>query len=47
MMTDPFGAPAVVRASSLPDSIKIEPLTCAIGAELTNVQVGAPRATRP
>ena len=28
-------APAVVRAAALPDSIKVEPLTCAIGAELT------------
>ena len=33
-------APAVVRASSLPDSIQVEPLTCAIGAELSNVNLG-------
>ena len=33
-------APAVVRAGSLPDSIKAEPLTCAIGAELINFDVG-------
>ena len=33
-------APAVVRAASLPDSIKVEPLTCAIGAELSNVNLG-------
>ena len=32
--------PAVVRAGSLPDSIKVEPLTCAIGAELSNFDVG-------
>ena len=32
--------PAVVRAASLPDSIKVEPLTCAIGAELSNVNLG-------
>ena len=33
-------SPAVVRAASLPDSIKVEPLTCAIGAELSNVNLG-------
>ena len=33
-------SPAVVRAGSLPDSIKVEPLTCAIGAELSNVNLG-------
>jgi taurine dioxygenase len=33
-------APAFVRAGSLPDSIKAEPLTCAIGAELSNVNLG-------
>ena len=33
-------APAIVRASSLPDSIKAEQLTCAIGAELVNVNLG-------
>jgi taurine dioxygenase len=33
-------APAVVRAASLPDSIRVEPLTCAIGAELSNVHLG-------
>ena len=33
-------APAVVRAASLPDSIKVEPLTCAIGAQLSNVHLG-------
>jgi taurine dioxygenase len=34
-------APAVVRAASLPDSIKVEPLTCSIGALLSNVDLGA------
>ncbi|HSC64062.1 MAG TPA: TauD/TfdA family dioxygenase [Caldimonas sp.] len=33
-------APAVVRAGSLPDSIRVEPLTHAIGAELSNVDLG-------
>ncbi len=33
-------APAVVRAGSL-GSIQVEPLTCAIGAELRNVDLGA------
>src|SRR6188768_4374079 len=38
----PFGAgaPAVVAASSLKSSIKVEQLTCAIGAELSNVNLG-------
>jgi taurine dioxygenase len=35
-----IAAPAVVRAASLPDSIKVEQLTCAIGAELSNVNLG-------
>ena len=34
-------SPAVVRAASLPDSIKVEPLTCAIGAELSRINLGA------
>src|SRR4051812_41198802 len=34
-------APAVVRASSLRNSISVEPLTCTIGAELGNVNLGA------
>jgi len=34
-------APAVVRATSLPDSIRVEPLTCTIGAELGNVSLAA------
>ena len=33
-------APAIVSAKSLKTSIKVEPLTCAIGAELTNVNLG-------
>jgi taurine dioxygenase len=35
------GAPAVVSAGSLKSSIKVEPLTCTIGAELSNVSLGA------
>lgn len=34
-------APAVVRATSLGNSIQVEPLTCSIGAELGNVNLGA------
>jgi taurine dioxygenase len=34
-------APAVVSARSLTTSIRVEPLTCAIGAELINVDLGA------
>jgi taurine dioxygenase len=34
-------APAFVRAASLPDSIKVSPLTCAIGAELSGVNLAA------
>jgi taurine dioxygenase len=37
----PASAPAIVRAASRPDSIKVEPLSCAIGAELTNIDLGA------
>ena len=33
-------APAVVSAKSLKTSIKVEPLSCAIGAELSNVNLG-------
>ena len=33
-------APAVVSAKSLKTSIKVEPLTCALGAELMNVNLG-------
>ena len=38
---DTPASPAFVRAGSLPDSIKVEPLTCAIGAELSGVNLGA------
>jgi taurine dioxygenase len=33
-------APAVVSARSLKDTVRVEPLTCALGAELTNVNLG-------
>ncbi len=41
MMQDGQAAAAVVRASSLGSSIRVEPLTCTIGAELGNVHLGA------
>lgn len=41
MTIHPPASPAIVRAGSLPDSIKVEPLTCAIGAELSHVNLGA------
>jgi taurine dioxygenase len=41
MTTDTPSSPAIVRAGSLHDSIKVEPLTCAIGAELSHVNLGA------
>jgi taurine dioxygenase len=34
-------APAIVARSSLTSSIRVEPLTCTIGAELSNVNLGA------
>jgi taurine dioxygenase len=34
------GAPAVVGAAALQTSIRVEPLTCTIGAELANVNLG-------
>ena len=40
MSTALSAAPAVVRSGSLADSIKVEPLTCAIGAQLSNVDLG-------
>jgi taurine dioxygenase len=40
MATALIHAPAVVRSASLPDSIRVEPLTCAIGAELSNIDLG-------
>ena len=33
-------APAIAKAAALSDSIRVEPLTCAIGAELSNVNLG-------
>lgn len=41
MIQDSNHAPAVVRASSLGHSIRVDPLTCTIGAELGNVHLGA------
>ncbi|SFC81920.1 taurine dioxygenase [Polaromonas sp. OV174] len=41
MNQDFQAAPAVVRATSLGNSIQVEPLTCTIGAELGNVNLGA------
>ena len=38
MSAKPTAAPAVVRSTSL-GSLKAEPLTCWIGAELTNVSL--------
>ncbi|HSW23051.1 MAG TPA: TauD/TfdA family dioxygenase [Burkholderiaceae bacterium] len=40
MATAVKNAPSVVRSASLPDSIRVEPLTCAIGAELSNIDLG-------
>ena len=39
-MAIPTAAPAHVRAGTLNDSIRVEPLTCTIGAELSNVDLG-------
>ena len=33
-------SPAIVRSGALSSSIRVEPLTCAIGAELSNVNLG-------
>jgi taurine dioxygenase len=33
-------APAIVRAGALKSSIRVEPLTCTIGAELGNIDIG-------
>ena len=44
MTTDtlaPNRAPAYVRAGSLPDSIRVEPMTCALGALVSGVNLGA------
>jgi taurine dioxygenase len=40
MSTTLTASPAIVRAGSLADSIKVEPLTCSIGALLSNVDLG-------
>jgi len=40
MSTTLSAAPAVIRAAALADSIKVEPLTCSIGALLSNVNLG-------
>ncbi len=40
-----LGAPAIVSAAALKDSIRVEPLTCAIGAELSNVNLGVAART--
>jgi taurine dioxygenase len=40
-MTIATESPAIVRSDALSRSIKVEPLTCAIGAELSNVNLGA------
>jgi taurine dioxygenase len=40
MTTATAAAPGIVRPGSLRDSIHVEPLTCAIGAELSNVDLG-------
>ncbi len=41
MTQDLKAAPAVVRATSLGNSIHVDPLNCSIGAELSNVHLGA------
>jgi taurine dioxygenase len=40
MTTATAAAPGIVSPGSLRDSIRVEPLTCAIGAELSNVDLG-------
>ena len=39
--TTTLAAPAVVSAAAIQTSIRVEPLTCTIGAELSNVDLGA------
>jgi taurine dioxygenase len=42
MNTTPgIGAPAFVRAGALKDSMRIEPLTCTIGAEISGIDLGS------
>jgi taurine dioxygenase len=45
MNTIARGAPAIVRSGALADSIKVEPLTCSIGAELSGVDLGVASRT--
>ena len=40
MNTTTSASPAIVRSGVLAGSIKVEPLTCAIGAQLSNVNLG-------
>ena len=35
-----LSAPAIVSAGALQNSIRVEPLTCSIGAELGNINLG-------
>jgi len=39
MTTQSTAAPAIVRPAAIRDSIRVEPLTCAIGAEISNVSL--------
>ena len=41
MKNDLGTAPALIRSSSLTRSLQVNPLTCSIGAELSNVHLGA------
>ena len=41
MKTEVGAAPAIIRSSSLSRSMEVNPLTCSIGAELSNVHLGA------
>ena len=41
MKTDLGAAPSVIRSSSLTRSLEVNPLTCSIGAELSNVHLSA------
>ena len=41
MKNEVAAAPALIRSSSLTRSLEVNPLTCSIGAELSNVHLGA------
>lgn len=41
MKNEVGAAPALIRSSSLTRSVEVNPLTCSIGAELSNVHLGA------